>query len=72
MTFSPEQLKAWIDTRVWGNSPWSPPYILPEPPADSRWVADATFAQPGDYVLRAVASDGSHFTYENVAITVMP
>ena len=72
VTFSPEQLKAWIDTRVWGNSPWSPPYILPEPPADSRWVADATFTQPGDYVLRAVASDGSHFTYENVAITVMP
>src|SRR5690606_21133146 len=25
--FSPEQLKAWMDTRVWGNSPWSPPYI---------------------------------------------
>ncbi len=72
VTFAPEQMKAWIDTRVWGNSPWSPPYILPEPPSDNRWVVDVTFAQPGDYVLRAVASDGSHFSYENVTITVMP
>ena len=72
VTFAPEQMKAWIDTRVWGNSPWSPPYILPEPPEDNRWVADVSFAQPGEYVLRAVASDGSHFSYENVTVTVTP
>ena len=70
VTFDPEQMKAWMDTRVWANSPWSPPYILPEPPPDNRWVADVTFHKPGDYVLRAVASDGSHFSYENVTIQV--
>ena len=70
VTFSPEQMKAWIDTRVWGNSPWSPPYILPEPPPDNKWMADVTFEEPGEYVLRAVSSDGSHFSYENVAVQV--
>lgn len=72
VTFSPEQMKAWMDSRVWGNSPWSPPYILPEPPPDNRWVADATFDEPGEFVLRAVASDGSRFTYENVTVRVAP
>ena len=70
VTFSPEQMKAWMDTRVWGNSPWSPPYILPEPPPDNNWVTDVTFHEPGEYVLRAVASDGSHFSYENVTVQV--
>lgn len=69
-TFEPEQQKAWIDSRAWANSPWSPPYILPEPPPDNTWVADVTFQEPGDYVLRAIASDGSHFTYENVMVEV--
>jgi hypothetical protein len=72
VTFDPTQLKAWMDTRAWGNSPWSPPYILPEPPADDRYVTQVTFHEPGEYVLRAVASDGSHFNYENVSVTVTP
>ena len=70
VTFEPEQQKAWMDTRVWANSPWSPPYILPEPPPGNTWVTDVTFQEPEDYVLRAVASDGSHFSYENVTIQV--
>ena len=41
-----------------------------EPPADNRWVATATFSEPGTYVLRGVASDGSLFTYDNVTVTV--
>ena len=71
VTFDPEQLKAWMDTRVWGNSPWSPPYLLPPVPADDRWVTRVTFHEPGEYVLRAVASDGSHFSYQNVNVTVV-
>ncbi len=70
--FDPTQLKAWMDTRVWGNSPWSPPYILPEPSADDLYVTEVTFSEPGEYVLRAVASDGSHFSYQNVSVTVTP
>ena len=40
------------------NSPWSPPFLIPEPPSDGKWVVQATFQEPGTYVLRAVASDG--------------
>lgn len=72
VSFDPEQLKAWMDTRVWGNSPWSPPYVLPELPPDDRYVTGVTFHEPGEYVLRAVASDGSHFSYQNVVVTVEP
>ena len=70
VTFSPEQMKTWTDSRAWGNSPWSPPFTIPEPPSDGRWVTQVTFQEPGTYVLRAVASDGSLFTYGNVTVTV--
>ena len=72
VTFSPVQMKTWTDSRMYGNSPWSPPWIIPEPPPDGRWVAEVTFQEPGDYLLRAVASDGSMFSYENLAVTVKP
>jgi hypothetical protein len=70
VTFTPDQMKTWTDTRAYANSPWSPPYTIPLPPPDGKWVAQATFAEPGTYVLRGVASDGSVFTYENVTVTV--
>jgi hypothetical protein len=70
VTFSPEQMKTWTDTRAWANSPWSPPFTIPEPPPDGKWVTQVTFQEPGTYVLRAVASDGSLFTYDNVTVTV--
>jgi len=70
VTFSPEQMKTWTDSRVYANSPWSPPYIIPEPPPEGRWVVQATFQEPGTYVLRAIASDGSVFTDENVTVSV--
>ena len=70
VAFEPEQMKTWMDTRVAANSPWSPPLGIPVPPADGRWVVRATFREPGTYVLRAVASDSSLFTYENVTVTV--
>ena len=70
VTFNPEQMKTWEDTRAYANSPWSPPFTIPEPPPDGKWVVQATFQEPGTYVLRAVASDGSLFTYENVTVNV--
>lgn len=70
VTFSPEQMKTWTDTRAYANSPWSPPYLVPEPPPDGRWVVHGTFQEAGTYVLRAVASDGALFTYDNVTISV--
>jgi hypothetical protein len=68
VTFSPDQLKTWTDSRAYANSPWSPPYIIPEPPPDGKWETRATLLKPGTYVLRVVASDGSLFTYENVTV----
>ena len=41
-------------------------------PPDGRWVATATFAEPGDYVLRAMAHDGGLATAADVAVTVTP
>ena len=70
VSFVPEQLKTWQDTRTYANSPWSPPYLMPSAPADGRWVVKATFDEPGTYVLRAVASDGALFTGQDVTITV--
>ena len=70
--FEPEQMKTWTDTRVYANSPWSPPWIIPEAPEDGRWVTEVTFQEPGDYILRAIASDGSLFTNRNVTVTVTP
>lgn len=71
-TFKPDQMKTWNDTRAYGNSMWSPPYDIPVPPADGRWSADVVFSEPGTYVLRAVASDGAAFSYENLTVTVAP
>ena len=71
LTFTPDQMKTWTDSRAYANSPWSPPYIIPEPPPDGKWETRATFQEPGTYVLRAVASDGSLFTYDNVTVNVI-
>ena len=72
VNFSPRQLKSWQDTRVYSYSPWSPPYILPEVPGDGQWQVQATFDEPGTYVLRAIAGDGALTANENVTITVTP
>ncbi len=69
-SFNPPQMKTYTDTRVYANSPWSPPHFIPEPPEDNRWESTVTFDQPGEYVLRAVASDGSMFSYQNLNVTV--
>jgi hypothetical protein len=70
VTFMPQQMKTWQDTRTYANSPWSPPYIMPPAPPDGKWVAQALFDEPGTYVLRAVASDGALFAGENVTVSV--
>jgi len=71
-TFTPAQQKTFTDSRAYANSPWSPPYTVPEVPEDNRWVSTVTFDQPGEYVLRGVASDGSMFSYQNINVTVTP
>lgn len=72
VTFDPPQITTWEDTRVGGNSPWSPGWSTPGPPADNRWEVAATFSRPGTYILRALAHDGGLQTYEDVTVRVSP
>ncbi len=70
--FYPEQLKMWQDTRVYANSPWSFPYLIPPVPEDGRWETAVAFDEPGTYVLRAMAGDSALTTSRNFMITVTP
>ncbi|MDE2904487.1 MAG: hypothetical protein OXQ28_00215 [Acidobacteriota bacterium] len=70
VTFYPEQLKMWQDTRVYANSPWSFPYLIPPVPEDGRFETAVTFDEPGTYVLRALAGDGALTSSQNLMITV--
>ena len=72
VAFDPPQTKVWEDTRDTGESPWSPGWTTPEAPPEGRWVAEATFSEPGRYVLRAVAHDGGLATTADVTVTVAP
>ena len=68
--FDPPQTKVWEDTRDGENSPWSPGWRAPKPPDDGRWVTQATFDEPGTYVLRCQAHDGGLSSSEAVTFTV--
>lgn len=70
VTFSPNQIKAWEDTRGGANSPWAPVWFAPPLPADGKVAVDAVFDEPGTYVLRALGDDGALTNGENVTITV--
>jgi len=72
VTFDPEQVEPWEDTRVGANSPWAPVWIAPDMPADGKVVVNATFAEPGTYVLRGLADDGGLFEGDEVTVTVRP
>ena len=68
--FDPPQTKVWEDRRDGGNSPWSAGWQTPPIPPENRWTAQATFSEPGTYVLRALAHDGGLIDYDDVTITV--
>jgi hypothetical protein len=70
VTFEPAQVKVWEDTRAGANSPWAPIWTPPPVPPDGKYVASATFEQPGTYVLRARADDGALFSDQDVTVTV--
>ena len=70
VTFDPPQTKVWEDTRDGGGSPWSAGWIVPPVPEGNRWQARATFAEPGTYVIRALAHDGGLFSSQDVTIVV--
>ena len=45
VTFDPPQITAWEDTRVGGNSPWSPGWSTPAAPENNRWACCQDFPE---------------------------
>lgn len=70
VTFDPPQFSAWEDYREGRNSPHSPGWVTPPIPAGNQWVTQATFNEPGTYVLRALAHDGGLATTRDITVTV--
>ena len=72
VTFDPPQFEVWEDYREGADSPWAPGWEPPEVPEDGTWVVQATFSEPGTYVLRCLAHDGGLVTHKDVTVTVSP
>jgi hypothetical protein len=70
VTFDPPQTEVWEDTRDGGRSPWSAGFKTPAVPAGNKWQAQATFAEPGTYVVRALAHDGGLWAAQDVTVVV--
>jgi hypothetical protein len=70
VTFNPEQIMAWEDTRAGTNSPWAPVWVAPDMPANGEVPVQVTFDEPGTYVLRARADDGGLMTDGEVTVVV--
>jgi hypothetical protein len=70
VTFSPAQIKVWEDTRAGANSPWAPIWVAPPLPPDGKVSAQATFSEPGTYVIRSQADDGGLLGWDELTVTV--
>ncbi len=69
VTFDPEQISVWEDTRVGAHSPWAPIWTAPAMP-DGRNVAQVTFSEPGTYTIRVRADDGGLTADDDLTVTV--
>ena len=70
--FSPTQITEWEDSRDGANAPMARGWSTPPPPEDNRWIVEATFDEPGEYVLRCQAQDGALPVVQNITVTVTP
>ena len=68
VTFDPPQVKVWEDTRTSANSPWGALFLPPPIPEDGVYKANATFTEPGEYILWGRADDGG--LYHDAWVTV--
>ena len=69
-TFEPEQFKVWEDRRVGADSPWAPGWGPPPVPADDTWEVQATFSEPGTYVVRCLVHDGGLMAARDITVVV--
>jgi hypothetical protein len=72
VTFDPPQVKIWEDTRASANSPWGPNWAPPPIPEQGMYEVNATFAEPGTYVLAARADDGGLHSDKYITVNVKP
>jgi len=72
VTFEPEQIEPWEDTRNGANSPWASLWFAPVFPQDGRTSTTVTFTKPDEYVLRALADDGALTGFQDVKVVVTP
>lgn len=72
VTFVPEQIAAWEDTRAGANSPWAPVWAPPAMSPDGKVTVQVTFSEPGTYVLRSLADDGALFGSDDITVIVKP
>jgi hypothetical protein len=70
VSFDPTQTETWENARDGGNSPWSAGFKTPPLPDNNTWQARATFAQPGTYVVRALAHDGGLWAASDITVVV--
>ena len=70
VTYEPNQVKPWEDTRAGANSPWAPLWTPTAMSADGKVPVRITFSAPGTYVLRGLADDGALTGYDEVTVTV--
>lgn len=68
VALDPPQFKVYPDSR--SDSPWTPGWSAPAVPPGGRYPVTATFAAPGDYVLRVMAHDGGRAATADVLVTV--
>ena len=69
-SFEPEQFQVWEDRRVGANSPWGPGWGAPPLPPDDTWEVQATFSEPGTYVVRCLAHDGGLMAARDITVVV--
>jgi hypothetical protein len=72
VTFEPEQIEPWEDTRNGANSPWAALWFAPVFPQDGRTSTTVTFTKPDEYVRRALADDGALTGFQDVKVVVTP
>lgn len=68
VAFDRHQVKVWEDTRTSANSPWGALWLPPPIPEDGVYEVNATFSEPGEYILWGRADDGG--LYHDAWITV--
>ena len=72
VSFIPQQVKVWEDTRASANSPWGAYWTPPPIPEDGIYESQVEFDKPGQYILWARADDGGLYHDQYITVNVNP